>query len=368
MTVQWDWLVPLALCWLGLLTRLAGPRRGRATRAGRWMSVALTGLVASMTLQLAVVHPAVDALTAPGLAAMASNCLTVLALAAAGCTFLHLELPAPVAAPRVARWLVLGLAVCAVLVVLFLTAPSNYPEYVARSRGADPVPLVSWEGYGYVAYVAPAAVLLGASAWRCARVADRFTLRLGLRIMGAGDAVAAAYAVTRCAGMVAYDAGVRGSVLYGPLVGLLFRLAILLVLLGLALPLAGRPTGMDRVARWVALNRQYRLLFPLWHALRSEFPDISLDPSPRRLPFAAPDGVLYRRMIEIWDGLLCLRPYVDGAMDAVAVHRALACRHAGERARGGTAPAAPAGDEVAELTELARRYRVIARARGPARL
>jgi hypothetical protein len=359
-TVQWDWLVPLALCWLGLLTRLVVLYRKRDNRAALWMCVALTGLVASMTLQLAVVYPAVDALTTAGFAATASNCLTVLALAAARCTFLHMELPA--AGPRVARWVAVGLAVCAVLVVLFLTAPSNYPEYSARSHSAHPVPLVSWEGYVYVAYVAAAALALGGPAWRCARIADRLTLRVGLRLTGAGTGVGAVYAVVRCAGMVAHDAGVRGSPLYGPLVGLLFRLAIVLVLLGLALPLLGRRLRIDRAARWVALNRQYRLLYPLWHALRAEFPGISLDPSPRRLPFIAPEGVLYRRMIEIWDGLLCLRPYVDGAVDAAAVLRALRRRRAGERTGRADVPAEPAGDEVAELTELARRYRDLARA------
>jgi hypothetical protein len=121
-------------------------------------------------------------------------------------------------------------------------------------------------------------------------------------------------------------------------------------------PLASRRLGVDRAVRWVALNWQYRLLFALWHALWAEFPGISLDPSPHRLPFAAPDGVLYRRMIEIWDGLLLLRPYVDGVVDAPAVHQALARKRAGAIGSGGVGPV---GDGVAELTELARRYRDI---------
>jgi len=177
--VQWDWVVPLALCWLGLLTRVAGLRRRRDNHAARWMCVALAGLVASMTVQLDLVYPAVDTVTTPGFTAMASNCLTVVSVAAARCTFLHMELPASVAAPRATRWLAVGLVVCAVMIVLFLTAPSNYPEYVERSHGADPVPLVSWQGYVYVAYVAPAAAALAWAAWRYARVADRFALRLG---------------------------------------------------------------------------------------------------------------------------------------------------------------------------------------------
>jgi hypothetical protein len=142
---------------------------------------------------------------------------------------------------------------------------------------------------------------------------------------------------------------------------LLFRIAITGVLLGLAVPLLSRRLGVDRIVRWIALDRQYRLFFPLWSALRTEFPAISLHPSPRRLPFTSPDSVLYRRMIEIWDGLLCLRPYVEGAVDAAAVQRALASRRSGERAADTGVSIATTGDEVAELTELAKQYRDLTR-------
>lgn len=359
MTVQSGLAVVLAFCWLGLLIRVASLRHKRDNGAARWICVALGALVASMTLQLAGPRTALDTLTTAGTGAMASNCLTVLALVATRCTFLYMELVSEVAAPRARRWTILGLAVCALMIVLFLTAPSNYAEYLARTDTANPVPKVSWQGYVYVAYVVPAAAELGRAALRYARLTDRFTLRHGLRLMGVGAVVASGYAVVRLAGMVAYDIGVERSVLYGPLDRVLFQIAVVLFLLGLALPAVGPRLGVDRGMRWVALNRQYRLLFPLWNALRAEFPGISLDPSPRRLPFAAPDGVLYRRMIEIWDGLLCLRPHLDGAVDAAAVQQALRRKASGERANDGGVPVTTTGDEVAELTELARQYRDI---------
>jgi hypothetical protein len=360
-TIQFGLLGILALCWLGLLMRAARLRRDPEDRAARWICVALAALAASMTLQLAVVHPAVDALTTAGFTALVSNCLTVLALSAARCVFLYMEQGSRAAGPRVKNWTIVWLAVCALMIVLLPTAPSNHAEYVVRLYTADPVPLVSWYGYVYVAYVAPAAAALGWASLRYARLTDRFTLRHGLRLMVAGALVASGYAVVRLAGMVAYDTGVERSVLYGPLVGLLSRIAVVLVLLGLALPAIGPRLGVDRVARWVELNRQYRLLFPLWNALRAEFPGISLDPSPRSLPFAAPDGVLYRRMIEIWDGLLCLRPHMDGAVDAAAVHQALRRKRRGDHALDGGVSTMATGDEVAALTELARQYRDISR-------
>ncbi|WP_329454404.1 MAB_1171c family putative transporter [Streptomyces sp. NBC_01497] len=70
--------------------------------------------------------------------------------------------------------------------------------------------------------------------------------------------------------------------------------------------------------RWLRAYRRYRALEPLWRALHAQLPQIALDPSaadrgpgPRHAEFA-----LYRRVIEIRDGLLALRPYFDRAVPA----------------------------------------------------
>ncbi|NUR26576.1 MAG: hypothetical protein HOV83_12145, partial [Catenulispora sp.] len=68
---------------------------------------------------------------------------------------------------------------------------------------------------------------------------------------------------------------------------------------------------LSATARWLRLCRCYRMLGPLWSALRSAMPYIAFPQAARprlrgrlRLEF-----VLYRRMIEIHDGRLVLRPY-----------------------------------------------------------
>ncbi|NUP52660.1 MAG: hypothetical protein HOW97_35870, partial [Catenulispora sp.] len=68
---------------------------------------------------------------------------------------------------------------------------------------------------------------------------------------------------------------------------------------------------LSATARWCRLCRRYRVLGPLWAALRTAMPYIAFPQASRprlagrlRLEFA-----LYRRVIEIHDGRLVLRPY-----------------------------------------------------------
>ncbi|MEW2572383.1 MAB_1171c family putative transporter [Streptomyces sp. NPDC047070] len=62
--------------------------------------------------------------------------------------------------------------------------------------------------------------------------------------------------------------------------------------------------------RWLSAYRRHRALEPLWSALRTELPQIALDPAaPRRPVLWRAEFDLYRRVIEIRDGHLALRPY-----------------------------------------------------------
>ncbi|MFF3487962.1 MAB_1171c family putative transporter [Streptomyces sp. NPDC002701] len=62
--------------------------------------------------------------------------------------------------------------------------------------------------------------------------------------------------------------------------------------------------------RWLSAYRTHRALEPLWSALRTELPQIALDPAaPRRPVLWRAEFDLYRRVIEIRDGHLALRPY-----------------------------------------------------------
>ncbi|MEV5505442.1 MAB_1171c family putative transporter [Streptomyces orinoci] len=82
-------------------------------------------------------------------------------------------------------------------------------------------------------------------------------------------------------------------------------LSTALGLLCAALAVAGGSAAVwPRLRRWCWSCRTYRALTPLWSALHQAFPQIALPQlHPRGVHFA-----LYRRVIEIHDGLLLLRP------------------------------------------------------------
>ncbi|WP_416972986.1 MAB_1171c family putative transporter [Streptomyces sp. 4F14] len=61
-------------------------------------------------------------------------------------------------------------------------------------------------------------------------------------------------------------------------------------------------------ARWLRARRAHRALDPLWSALYAELPEIALAPH-HRPPLRQAEFALYRRVIEIRDGSLALRPY-----------------------------------------------------------
>lgn len=68
--------------------------------------------------------------------------------------------------------------------------------------------------------------------------------------------------------------------------------------------------------RWLRAYRRYRALEPLWSALHRELPQIALDPSAteRRPGLRRAEFALYRRVIEIRDGHLALRPYFESGV------------------------------------------------------
>ncbi|MFD9433597.1 MAB_1171c family putative transporter [Streptomyces sp. NPDC060002] len=96
---------------------------------------------------------------------------------------------------------------------------------------------------------------------------------------------------------------------------------------------AALPEGpLGAPGRWLFAYRTHRALEPLWSALRTELPQIALDPAAdRRPPLRRAEFALYRRVIEIHDGHLALRPYIPtavpewaaGATDRYADRRAV---------------------------------------------
>lgn len=126
--------------------------------------------------------------------------------------------------------------------------------------------------------------------------------------------------------------------------------------------------------RWLSAYRTHRALEPLWSALRTELPQIALDPTaPRRPVLWRAEFDLYRRVIEIRDGHLALRPYfpadvtgraaltgtdgtavgpgersaeVRAVVEAATIAAALEGKRAG-RAPAGVHPSSPVSQQIA---------------------
>jgi hypothetical protein len=220
--------------------------------------------------------------------------------------------------------------------------------------------------------------------WTVARGAPAGAPRNGLRTIAAGSFLIALYAALKATLIVLHALGVRvnfGAIEPPAHTGQ--ALGMLLVIAG------GLATATRRARAAAAAYRSLLELRPLWKAMRDTFPEIILF-TPRRavIELAGVDDVhlrLYRRVIEIRDGMLALRdhrpPTAALAGDAVngdpvtgehgtgdpavaearGIALALRGRAAGEPAAeqpGAWAPVGPdMADEVAWLRRVSLAYR-----------
>lgn len=309
-------IVVVGICWAGLLAKLWDLRRNPRNHAARWLCVMLITISLACTGQLRPVSDRVDSLAIPGTTWVLANCLTLVAGLAAQASFLHTANPGEAAVRKVRARLWLTAAVIAGIVILFLTVKSNYAEFHAKEGTAQQVPATGAHSYLYVAYLTVLAAGGTQAALAYAAIADRFCLRAGLRITAAGMVVTFLYGVTKVLGMAGYQLGLLpAGKSTESVIGSLFTVAILLFMLGSTLPAWGPRAGLDTLADWSALSLTYYRLYPLWDALSKAFPDIALD-TPRswlgrRIPTRNASLAVYRRVIEILDARLRLRPFLD---------------------------------------------------------
>ncbi|MFD5245594.1 MAB_1171c family putative transporter [Amycolatopsis sp. NPDC058340] len=149
---------------------------------------------------------------------------------------------------------------------------------------------------------------------RFALHADPGPLRVGLWLLVGGGVSALGWTFWDVDDI--YILATTGAVDAGeePLSAILAALSVGLAGAGATLSVWG--PALATPFRLIGLYRTYRRIEPLWAALREAVPGIALDPGP-----GMPGGVefaLYRRVIEIRDGHLALRPYFDPDLPRVA--------------------------------------------------
>ncbi|SNY55582.1 MAB_1171c family putative transporter [Paractinoplanes atraurantiacus] len=245
------------------------------------------------------------------------------------------------------------------LVVLVLAA-----LIILIAGETPPEPRVPTRNFAYwvvlEAYLA--FVLINASAlfWSTSRQVHQGLPRFALRLMAVGTALITVFAFFRISALI--FEGLRDV---EPVAEQFQTVAVLLTVTG------GMLAASPRARSALTAYRNLLLLRPLWKAMRDAFPEIILF-TPRRaiVELAGVDDIhlrLYRRVIEIRDGMLALRPYLETTGDkstkseADSIVRALERRKAGEPATGSSAEWAPVGstlaDEVAWLSAVSREYR-----------
>ncbi len=214
------------------------------------------------------------------------------------------------------------------------------------------------------------AVLATASVlfWATSAAAPARVPRIGLRAFAAGTGLLALDAFFR--GMITITLGFEPGLdltRINPVAEAEQAASVLLTVVG------GVAVSYPRARAALTAYRSLLALRPLWTAMRDAFPEIILF-SPRRavIELAGVDDVhlrLYRRVIEIRDGMLALREHLpdeyaadgDPAAEARGIRLALLARAAGAAPAeqpGSWAPVGPEmADEVAWLRRVSRAYR-----------
>jgi hypothetical protein len=311
------------------LYKIRQVRRGSAAAGASYALVScLVTLTTALTLQLHAVDHVVDQILGRGLA---SNAIGPALAIIGGCGYqcFVIIINDPLAAgPRCRLRVVLAAATVVVLVSLVAADPAGRAGPGEGQYYADhPTGVLTQTGYDM--YMAFAAYDIARLAIRFTRLGDRPLLRLGLLMVSAGAAVGGVYAAVQLVFVV------LTLILHRNLLAIetqvahpLVILAALLASIGSTLPSWGRRLRMQRPADWLSLYVSYLTLYPLWRSLYEAAPQIALHPGPRWADRLPPGNVRYRltrRVIEIRDGLLLLRPY--RSPDAADEARALARGH-----------------------------------------
>ncbi|MFC0531363.1 MAB_1171c family putative transporter [Phytohabitans kaempferiae] len=317
-----DVLYPIdaALAWAALLFKLPSLRRGRREPAGVALCLAFAFIATTFTLVIPPVYATVDDLIGTkNIAVLISQCCVICYTVSIQLMLLFWAYPATDAWRR-ARWrLIVGVLVLPCMVTLFLLADANDQrtrDFVAHYAG---LPVYSVYLLLYLSAYMVGRVDIIRLGLHYAPVAGRPWLRRGLYLTCVGGTLGLVYGVARAADIVGARLGAdphQWEILaqVGAGGGVIFTIT------GLTIPTWG--PYVSRALRWLRRHHDYRSLYPLWHALVTASPQIALDPPrSRRLDHWDPRDLqfrLTRRVVEIRDGMLGLRPYFDDNVATIA--------------------------------------------------
>jgi hypothetical protein len=307
-------VVAAALAWIAVAVRAPGTWRSSGSPARRALWVALLSLALGWTLRIPANYRTLDEATGVGnLAQVVGDSLALATACAILAMLIFQTSPADTGARRVLlRAGLLGVVLVA-MGITFALAPLNQEtaEFVTtyRTRPA----FLAYE-LPYLVFLSYAFYDLARLCRRYAQLSDRRYLKAGMRLIQVAGGLGILYVALRIAYLVAVQAAPSVDLTaYEPVSKLLVAVLSILAIIGAVLPAAG-----PRVEDY----RAHRELYPLWSAMHEAEPAIALEApqSPTRDRFRVRDlrFRLHRRVIEIRDGQLALRPYrqPDAALTA----------------------------------------------------
>lgn len=318
---DWILVVATAVVWLAfairLLALLCHPTHG--TPAMRALTISLGALGLAFLVVVPEVQPAIDAATTANVARTSAHSLVLVSGAGLQTMMLHWTYPPDQAAPRARRRHIAVVCVIALMWLLLALTPARVAdvEWTANEARHLPVALYWMLWPSYIGLVFTDMLLL---TCRYARVVHRRDLKVGLRLVSAGSVVGELYAAMRIGYSAAMWFGLIGRGLPAGVAervpNITSELAAVLVILGLTVPVCTSMITRGWQAWWRL--RAGRLLRPVWQDITEAVPSVLLPPVDRA---ATEEGSwrLYRMVIEIRDGYLHLRPYLDPAVTRAAV-------------------------------------------------
>lgn len=254
------------------------------------------------------------------------HAIVIVLTAAQQVVLMYWAWPPEQARARARRRLIAFGSMLVILVVLFFLALPS------RRHGAETATLLNVSNPSYALYLCCYTTVVAAGqvetmrlSLRYAKMIGRSWLRTGMLIVTAGALLILIYCGMRDAEVIGVHSGFDMTA-WDPIQWSAGDVGSLFELVGWTLP--GWGTCLSAGGQWVKDYQAYRRLRPLWAALYEAVPTIALDP-PRSwlgelLPLRDLDHRLYRRIIEIRDAQLVLRPYTDPAAAEVARERAQA--------------------------------------------
>jgi hypothetical protein len=371
--------VAAGVLWATLLYKLRALQRTPGNAALRSLCSAFAAFALALTVDLPPVYASVDAVVGePNFAQLLGHSLALVGGWATQSAVLRFLYAGEEAAARTRRRAVVLLVALGAMTWFFVLAPVDR-ETTSFTTTYASAPYVVGFWFAYLGYLSFALVDVARLSWRYAGVAGPGFTSSGLRLLALGSLCGLAY--------VAHKAFFLGVSSWTELVlpagpnTVISRVAVTLcfslVAIGTTLPTWG--PRLQHARGWSSRYRTYHRLYPLWSALHAASPDIALA-RPRRPMLDALDPRdldfrLYRRIIEIRDGRLDLRPYLDpavaararaaaaasgltgealeAAVEAAILTAALAAKRAGHPAHDGrTPPVTGASDVAGELAWL----------------